>query len=61
MEIGVSLSAMVISLFLQPIFGALVGIMVHNETLNAHQVLGGAIILSALAVGSLSFGRNPAR
>jgi drug/metabolite transporter (DMT)-like permease len=45
---GIPLPAMILTLFLQPVFGALAAAVVLHEPLRAHQILGGLLILAAV-------------
>jgi drug/metabolite transporter (DMT)-like permease len=62
---GMSLAGMVLTLFVQPLCGALAGALVLGETLGPLQLVGGALIIASVALQGLAlrpgaFGAAPA-
>lgn len=55
---GASMSSLVLTLFIQPVVGALAGMIFLGETLTATQGIGGLLILSAMAVQSIHDSRK---
>lgn len=59
LERGVSIGAMALTLFVQPVVGALFGFFVLNEQLTFLQFFGATLILSAVVIPESSLFRKP--